>query len=211
MSAVLPYFLFGCGGHGRSMAEIILSNDPAADIVFVDRMARPGEKVMGFLVLPKVDLPAECRVLATVGDNEERKKIFETLPREKLEPLISSRAHLGCQCTIGRGTSVGVGAYVGPEAVIGDNTILNTGCIVEHEVVVGLHNHIAPHVTICGRTRIGDLVMIGAGATVIDGIQICSNVIVGAGATVVRDIMEPGVYVDTPAVRIAPYPASDGG
>ncbi len=192
------------------MAEIVLSNDPAADIIFVDRMARPGEKVLGFSVWPKVELPAECRVLATVGDNEERKTIFETLPREKLEPLISRWAHLGRKCTLGRGTSVGVGAYVGPEAVVGDNTILNTGCIVEHEVVVGSHNHVAPHVTICGRTRIGDLVMIGAGATVIDGIRIGSNVIVGAGATVVRDILEPGVYVGTPAMRIAPYPASVG-
>ncbi|HAL92152.1 MAG TPA: acetyltransferase [Verrucomicrobia bacterium] len=206
----VPYYLFGCGGHGRSIAEIVLSNDPAVDIVFVDRMARPGEKVLGFPVWPNVDLPVECRVLATVGDNEERKKIFEALPREKLEPLISIRAHLGHQCIIGRGSSVGVGGYVGPEAVVGDNTILNTGCIVEHEVVVGSHNHIAPHVTICGRTRIGDLVMIGAGATVIDGIRIVSNVIVGAGATVVRDITEPGVYVGTPAVRIAPYPANGG-
>ena len=57
-----------------------------------------------------------------------------------------------------------------------------------------------------GRCHIGRLVMIGAGATVIDRIRICDNVVIGAGTTVVRDIIEPGTYVGTPARRL---PAQD--
>jgi sugar O-acyltransferase (sialic acid O-acetyltransferase NeuD family) len=189
------------------VAEIILTNDPAAKIIFVDRLARPGETILGFPVLSEVRYPVEYRALVTVGDNDERQKTFDALRSQPLPPLISSRAHLSRHCSIGRGTSVGHGVYVGPEAVVGANNILNTGCIVEHEVCIGSHNHIAPHATICGRTRIGDLVFIGAGATVIDKLQIASNVIIGAGATVVRDIKESGVYVGMPAVRVAPYPA----
>lgn len=206
MNSSCPYILLGCGGHGRSVAEIILTNDPAAEIIFVDHMARPGETIWGFPVLAKMRYPVECRVLVTVGDNGARQKIFDSLNTQPLPPLISSRAHLGRHCSIGRGTSVGHGVYVGPDAIVGANNILNTGCIVEHEVCIGSHNHIAPHVTICGRTHIGDLVFIGAGATVIDNLQITSKVIIGAGATVVRDIKESGVYMGTPAARVAPYP-----
>ena len=206
MKTSCPYYLFGCGGHGRSIAELVLSNDPAADLIFVDRAARPEERVLGFPVLPEVLLPAAYRALATVGDNEERRRVFEMLDPAHLEPLVSASAHVGRRTAIGRGATVGHGVYVGPEAAVGDNTILNTGCIVEHEVTIGAHGHIAPHSTLCGRTHLGDLVMIGAGATVIDRIRIVSRVVVGAGATVVRDILEPGVYVGTPAVRIAPYP-----
>ncbi len=206
MSPGVPFFLFGCGGHGRSIAEIILSNDPAAKITFVDRNARAGETVLGFPVVPAAEFPGEYRALVTIGDNLQRKKVFEVLSHDHMDPLISMRAYVGHLSKIGKGTTVGYGVYIGPEAVVGENTILNTGCIVEHEVRVGSHNHIAPNVTICGRTSIGDLVMIGAGATVIDGIKIASSVIVGAGATVVSDITESGIYVGTPARRIAPVP-----
>lgn len=206
MSPGVPFFLFGCGGHGRSIAEIILSNDPAATITFVDRNARAGETVLGFPVAAAAEFPGKYRALVTIGDNLRRKKVFETLDHECMDALISSRAYIGHLSRIGKGTTVGYGVYVGPEAEVGENTILNTGCIVEHEVRIGSHNHIAPNVTICGRVSIGDLVMIGAGATVIDGIKVASNVIVGAGATVVRDIGEPGIYVGTPARRIAPFP-----
>ena len=44
--------------------------------------------------------------------------------------------------------------------------------------------------------------MIGAGATVIEGLKITAGCMVGAGATVVDDLMEPGVYVGCPARRI---------
>lgn len=211
MMSSYPYFLFGCGGHGRSIADIILSNDPAAQIVFVDKQARSGETVLGFPVRAVCDLLDPYRAMATVGNNTDRKRIYETLDHGHMAPVISSMAHLGRHCQIGMGTSVGYGAFVGPEAMVGENTILNTGCIVEHEVSIGAHNHIAPHATLCGRSQTGDLVMIGAGATVIDGIRIVSSVIVGAGATVVRDITEPGIYVGTPAVWIAPYPFRIGG
>lgn len=56
--------------------------------------------------------------------------------------------------------------------------------------------------TVCGNCRIGDGVFLGAGATVIEQIQIGPGVVVGAGATVVKDLIEPGVYVGTPARRI---------
>lgn len=69
-------------------------------------------------------------------------------------------------------------------------------------MIIGNHTHIAPHATICGRTRIGNGVFCGAGSTVIDNICICDNVIIGAGAAVVSDIAETGTYVGVPARKV---------
>lgn len=60
----------------------------------------------------------------------------------------------------------------------------------------------APNATICGRTTIGDNVLVGAGSTVIDKVNVCSGVVIGAGAVVTTDIVEQGEYVGIPARRI---------
>lgn len=206
MKTTDPYFLFGCGGHGRSMAELILLREPDANLIFIDPMAQPGETVMEIPVLPHVDLPASWRALVSIGDNEKRRHMFLNLDPSQLPPVTAPQAHLARNSRIGRGSCAAHGVYLGPEAAIGDNTILNTGSIVEHEVCIGDHCHIAPHATICGRTKIEDRVMIGAGATVIDQLHITSCVIIGAGAAVVQDVIESGIYAGVPARRIADYP-----
>ena len=40
---------------------------------------------------------------------------------------------------------------------------------------------------------------VGIGATVKNGIKICDNCLIGAGAVVVKDILNPGIYIGTPA------------
>jgi sugar O-acyltransferase (sialic acid O-acetyltransferase NeuD family) len=206
MSAAGPGFLlYGCGGHGRSVAGIVLDNHPDARLIFVDARARPGETILGFPALPAPPPEAaEYRVLVALGDNAARRDAFLALVRSPTEPLISRHAHLGAGARIGAGTVVATRAFVGPEAVVGVNSILNTGCIVEHEVRVGDHVHLAPHVTVCGRVEIGDGVFLGAGVTVIDKLRIAPGIIVGAGATVVRSLDRPGLYLGTPARWVEP-------
>ena len=70
-------------------------------------------------------------------------------------------------------------------------------------MTVGDHSHIAPHATICGRSRIGNNVFCGASSTVIDKINICDDVVIGAGAVVINDIIESGTYIGVPAKRIS--------
>lgn len=48
------------------------------------------------------------------------------------------------------------------------------------------------------RTRIGNNVSIGSGATILP-VSICDGVVIGAGAVVTKDITRPGVYAGNPA------------
>jgi len=194
--------IFGCGGHSRSVADVLLPKNPKENLVFVDYNAQDYEKIYGFEVKQQYTFNDEDEaIFLAIGDNELRKEKFEAVGK-KLITIISDTAHIGHCSSIGPGCFVGNFCHVGPSSFIDKNTILNTGSIIEHEVSIGAHCHIGPNATISGRCEIDELVFIGVGATVKDFIKICPNVLVGAGATVVSNIVEPGIYLGTPARRI---------
>ena len=45
------WVIIGCGGHARSIADVILDNDQYADIVFLDKNAKNNEKLFGFPII----------------------------------------------------------------------------------------------------------------------------------------------------------------
>lgn len=193
--------IFGCGGHSRSVADIILASQPLVSLSFVDPYARENETIYGFPVIKEFVI-GDSPVFIAIGDNAGRKEKIEELGDVNLISVISEKAHVGYKAIISAGCFVGNYCHIGPEAVIGKNTIINNAAVVEHEVKIGSHCHIGPNVTISGRCKIGDMVFVGVGSTVKDYVSICSNVIIGAGATVVKNISEPGTYVGCPVRKI---------
>ena len=196
-----PIVIFGCGGHSRSVASVLLATDPAAKLLFVDPRADANEKILGFQAVQSYSGERKNYFFG-IGDNHIRKKHYDEIGSQGLISIVSSLASIGQQTTLGKGLFIGNFSHIGPEVTIGDNTIINNGAIVEHEVKIGAHSHVGPNGTISGRCQIGDLVFIGVGATIKNNIRICSNVTVGAGAVVVKDIVEPGVYVGCPAALL---------
>ena len=194
--------IFGCGGHARSVADVLLSSYPKSKIIFVDKTAKEKEKIFGFKVIKETKLTSKAKVFLGIGDNLSRKSLSKALKQPNFFSIISKKAHIGKKTTIEDGCFIGNFCHIGPEVSIGKNSIINNGAIIEHEVKIGEYSHIGPNVAISGRTTIGDFVFIGVGATVINNVSICSKAIVGAGATVVNDLTEPGVYVGTPAKKI---------
>ncbi|MCL2888282.1 MAG: NeuD/PglB/VioB family sugar acetyltransferase [Elusimicrobia bacterium] len=188
--------LIGCGGHARSVADVLLFNNPAAEIIFVDANATNGEKILGFPVLKKIPAGA-ANIHCAAGDNEKRK----TLWRQTNISVVSKDAYISPSAKIGRGVFIGHRAHIGPLTEIGDGCIINTSSVIEHESKVGNFSHISVGTLICGRCKIGGNVFAGAGSVVKDGITVRSNVTVGAGASVVKNITKAGVYVGVPAVK----------
>lgn len=199
--------IIGCGGHARSVADVLMDNDPDTNLVFFDSAAKRDELIFGrFHVFPieGFKLDELDAFFVAVGDNRERAKFLEETKehRDKLINVISRSAYLGFSNCLGIGTLIARNAHVGPESHIGDGCIINTSAVIEHEVRIGDLSHVSVNATVCGRCRIGNNVLIGAGATVKDSVSICNDVIVGAGATVITDIDERGIYVGVPIRKI---------
>lgn len=198
--------IFGCGGHARSIVNVIRKTYEKKTIVLVDENVEMGEIILGCNTERRHDLCEKEAFIVAVGDNEKRKKIyFELKEKQKghCVSIVASSSSIGANVEIGQGTFVAENTYLGPLVKVGNNTIINTGSIIEHETVIGDHSHVAPNATVCGRTKLGNNVFCGAGSTIIDNISICDDVVIGAGAVVIGNIVESGMYVGIPAKRIS--------
>ncbi len=191
-------YIVGCGGHARSVADVVLDNNPSQKIIFVDKNARENETIFGFSVVK--DLPEYAEnIFIAVGDNVKRQKLSEN---KKLINVISKRAYISSTAEISDGIFIGDGVHIGPFAKIGRGCIINNNAVIEHECKIGNFSHISVNSSICGRVHIGDNVFVGAGTTVRDYTNICSDVTVGAGAAVVKNITELGIYIGIPTRKI---------
>lgn len=196
-------YIFGFGGHARSVGDVALAAGVRA-LVFIDATAQPGESCFGFPVLQRA--PEEMETgwgsFPAVGDNTRRRDLCAIIPSYQ-PALVAPTASFSRCATLSDAAFVGHQAHVGPYAKIGRGVIINSGAVFDHESQIGDFSHVAVNATIAGRCKLGNRVFIGAGATLIDGVRIADEVIVGAGATVTQDLLEPGVYVGTPA-RLIP-------
>lgn len=197
--------IFGYGGHARSVADVALSCG-YSDLLFIDANARSGENFLGHPVVSSLSGYAleRCAAFPAAGDNQKRNQQCAEIQSLGLElvTLISPLASIGAGSAVGAGSFIGHHAHVGPMARIGAGCIINTGAIVEHESEVGDYAHVSVSSIIAGRSRLGMLSMLGAGATIIDGIDVGNNIVVGAGAVVHRSIAASGTYVGIPAVKL---------
>ncbi len=195
-------YILGFGGHARSVGDVALAAG-VAHLLFIDPNARPDESFAGFPAVTALPQSADkrWRAFPAAGDNARRMQQIATCPLP-MAVLMAPSAHMGVGSVVGEGSLIAAGAHLGPLSRIGGGVIVNTGAIVEHESVVDDFSHVSVNAVVAGRSRIGRRVMVGAGAVVIDGVAVCDDVTIGAGATVVADIVEPGVYVGTPARRI---------
>jgi sugar O-acyltransferase (sialic acid O-acetyltransferase NeuD family) len=130
-----------------------------------------------------------------------RTSLFKAAIESGLSPInvIHPRACIAPSARLGRGIVALAGATVNVQAAIYDNVILNTASIVEHHCEIGAHSHLAPQALLCGAVKIGEEVMIGAGAVVREGLAIGTGTIVGMGAIVLRNIEARSVVGGNPA------------
>ena len=190
-------YIIGCGGHARSVADVVLDNNPSQNLIFIDENTKKNEKIFGFPIIKKLPQNAK-NIFIAIGNNNKRKILSQN---KKLINIISKRSYISPTAKLSDGIFIGDGVHIGPMVEIGRGTIINTNAIIEHENIIKEFSHISVNSTVCGRVKIGDNVFLGAGATVKDGIIICDNTTIGAGGVVVKDITETGIYTGIPVKR----------
>lgn len=85
--------------------------------------------------------------------------------------------------------------------------MIDMGAVLGGRAIVGKHSHIGAGAVLAGvvepasaqPVRVGDNVLIGANAVIIEGVQIGDGAVVGAGAVVINDVPAHTVVAGVPA------------
>ena len=134
--------IFGAGGHGRVVLDILVNMRRFEVVGFVD--SRPdliGRRIDGAPVVGSIDdlthirrkLDVDCAIVA-IGDNGIRRNFADRLEEGGLELInaVHPAANLARNVTLGRPIVIAAGCLVCAHCQIGDSVILNTGCIADH-------------------------------------------------------------------------------
>ena len=131
-----------------------------------------------------------------------------SLRKNSEDVLICDGACVVGDVTLGKGVSVWYNAVIrgdkGP-IVIGENTNVQDGVVMHNVTRVGVGCTLGHNAIVHGCT-IGDNVLIGMGAVVLDGAKIGDNCLVGAGALVTGTMDAPAgsMILGSPAKVVRP-------
>lgn len=188
-----PIYIYGCGGHGRVILDILQSQNRAIAGIVDDHPAPTQDNFQGIplstpdALLPVLD-PSVCQWIIAIGNNAIRQTIAQTLQtlNHTFATIIHSSAQIGSRVTIGAGTVIMANTVINCDTVIGDHVILNTGSTLDHNCTLGDFCHIAPGSTLCGHVTVGAGTWLQVGSKVAPGVTIGDNLIGPAGEIYVK-------------------------
>ena len=206
--AKTPIIIIGGGGHGLSVADVILADERYQLLGYIDHkdnsdLSKVGVPWLGDdSVILKTGAQAAHIGVGQIKSPTVREALFNNAMNAGLSmPVLSSRSStISRSATLDNGVLVMHHAAVNSKASIGLNTIINTAAIVEHGAMIGDHSHIAPRATVLGNAKVGHRSFIGAGVIIREGIEIGNNTVIGAGAVIKYDIGN-GVTVKGPSCQ----------
>jgi sugar O-acyltransferase (sialic acid O-acetyltransferase NeuD family) len=189
-----PLLLIGCGGHARSLIELVESAVDWRIHGLVGLPEQVGSCVLGYEVIGcDADLPdlrAECtKAILAIGqlpDPAHRHRLAAELEQLGFQcPVLTSpHAVVSRHAQLGAGTTVGHGVVVNAGAVVGDHCILNSCALIEHDVHIGDHCHISTGALVNGGVRVGSGSFIGSAAMLREGLVLPPLTVIGAGKRV---------------------------
>jgi 2,3,4,5-tetrahydropyridine-2,6-dicarboxylate N-acetyltransferase len=148
---------------------------------------------------------------ATVDDihveYDRRNSAVPLLDYREIEARIEPGALIRSHVEIGAGCIIMMGAVINIGAVIGERTMIDMNAVVGGRAIVGVDCHIGAGAVLAGvieppsakPVTVGDNVLVGANAVIVEGIEVGRGSVVAAGAVVIDDVAPDTVVAGIPA------------
>jgi len=171
--------IFGSGGFGRELAEIIkLNNDNI--VGFLDDYNKDAlGKFEDYVKFPNAEF------IMGIGNVELRKLLSDF--NCNWYTLIHPNAYISPSAKIGEGSCILSNTSVNTNATVGKHCIVNTASIVEHNCMIEDLVHISTGVKIGGDVKIESGSFLGVGVVVDKNVTISSHSYIKAGTVILED------------------------
>ncbi|MGL5149350.1 MAG: 2,3,4,5-tetrahydropyridine-2,6-dicarboxylate N-acetyltransferase [Clostridium sp.] len=140
-------------------------------------------------------------------ENDRRNSAVPMLNLLDVDARIEPGAIIRDRVSIGKNAVIMMGAVINIGAEIGDGTMVDMNAVVGARGKLGNRVHLGAGAVVAGVLEppskepctIGDDVMIGANAVILEGVKIGAGSVVAAGSVVVSDVPEGVVVAGSPA------------
>lgn len=200
--------IYGCGGHGRVIHDILLNMKDVHVVGFVDDNQQMsgsiinGSEVIGTSsVLKQLITDGVGAMALGIGNNHVRGKLY--VKWQEAGFTMINVVHPGTivskNVRFGRGVVIMPGVVINTGSEIGDNTCINTGATIDHDNKLGDHVNIGPGATLTGGVAVGNYTDICANVTINPYLSVGFKTVVGSGTVVVSNIPDNVTVVGVPA------------
>lgn len=138
----INYLIYGFGGHGKVLAEAIISSTGSEVGVFDDQPIKVFEKVIYLGPYDPNSYP-ELPILLGIGNNNVRKQLSKSI-KHSFHSFIHPSAQVAGSVKIGKGSVILQNAVIQTNTIIGNHVIVNMGAMVDHDNTIGDFVHISP-------------------------------------------------------------------
>jgi sugar O-acyltransferase (sialic acid O-acetyltransferase NeuD family) len=141
-------------------------------------------------------------VVVAIADPQNRKLVVSKINNTLINfpVLIHPLARSGSTDNVfKRGTLITAGVILTTGITLNEFVIINLSATLGHDVTVGAFTSVMPGVHVSGSVQIGENVLLGTGAVILQNLQIGNNTKVGAGAVVTRHVDSNVITIGVPA------------
>ena len=160
---------------------------------------------------PQLEAQAE-KLSAVHIENNAVNSAIPMLDVKNLHARVEPGAILREGVEIGDNAVIMMGAVLNIGARVGEGTMIDMGAILGGRATVGKRSHIGANAVLAGVIEppsatpvvVGDEVLVGANAVILEGVQVGDRAVVAAGAIVTENVPANAVVAGAPA-RIVKY------